>query len=70
MMLSAQNYDRYYDFIEPTRIAHSALTALNAVHCNIMRKPGLEPGRVTPLDPKSSASTNSATSAKWCTHRW
>ena len=26
--------------------------------------PGLEPGRVTPLEPKSSASTNSATAAR------
>jgi hypothetical protein len=29
-----------------------------------MRKPGLEPGRVTPQDPKSCASTNSATFAQ------
>ena len=52
-MLFAQNYDRYYDFIISGSISSDSLNSPNSLRVNNMRKPGLEPGRVSPLDPKS-----------------
>jgi hypothetical protein len=69
-MLIQRNYDRYYDFTCEGSAVRIARTAHNSMTDNKMRKPGLEPGRVTPLDPKSSASTNSATSAGWSSWKY
>jgi hypothetical protein len=63
MSKQAPHYDRYYDFRDFTLSAVDTGKSHIAMTDNRMRKPGLEPGRVSPLDPKSSASTNSATSA-------
>ena len=43
--------------------AYTVYLSMTDIAKSLVRKTGIEPARVTPLEPKSSASTNSATFA-------
>jgi hypothetical protein len=59
----APKHNRWYN-MGTTRVEHEKTPHARNLHAeHTMRKPGLEPGRVAPRDPKSRASTNSATLA-------
>ncbi len=58
------DYDRNYDFAPQGGDGAKRREWGKTLRRLPMRKPGLEPGRVAPQDPKSCASTNSATFAE------